>query len=136
MEYMLPKIGTAALPLSHFPTRHQAFIFRASEYISAERIAKILHTTSQNVIEAADEMGVPYRSEDETWMNKGYITIIRRLWHILPYEQLLELLEMDEGSFATILREEDFLDVKLGDKPACDPVYFRPLTDEATCVMP
>ena len=130
MEYMLPKIGMAALPLSHFPTRHQAFIFRASEYISAERIAKILHTTPQNVIEAADEMGVPYRSEDETWMNKGYITIIRRLWHILPYEQLLELLEMDEGSFATILREEDFLDIKLGDKPACDPVYFRPLTDE------
>ena len=37
---------------------------------------------------------------------------------------------MDETTFATILREEDFLDVKLGDKPACDPVYFRPLTDE------
>ena len=130
MEYMLPKIGQAALPLPHFPTRHQAFIFRASEYISAERLSKILRTTPQNVIEAADEMGVPYRASDDIWLNKGYITIIRRLWHILPYEQLLELLEMDEGSFATILREEDFLDVKLGDKPACDPVYFRPLTDE------
>ena len=130
MKYELPKIGRAALPLSHFPTRHQAFIFRASEYISAERIAKILRTTPQNVIEAADEMGVPYRAGDDIWLSKGYITIIRRLWHILPYEQLLELLEMDEERFATILREEDFLDVKLGDKPVCESVYFRPLTDE------
>ena len=130
MEYMLPKIGKAALPLSHFPTRHQAFIFRASEYLSAERIAKILRTTPQNVMEAANEMGVPYRAEDDMWLNKGYITIIRQLWHILPYEQLLELLGMDETAFATILREEDFLDHKLGDKPACEPVYFRPLTDE------
>ncbi len=130
MEYILPKIGQSALPLPHFPTRHQAFIFRASEYISAERMAKILRTTPQNVIDAADEMGVPYRAEDDTWLQKGYITIIRRLWHILPYSQLLELLEMDETSFATILREEDFLDVKLGDKPECEPVYFRPLTDE------
>ena len=130
MEYMLPKIGQAALPLPHFPTRHQAFIFRASEYVSAERMAKILHTTAQNVIDAADEMGVPYRAEDDLWLQKGYITIIRRLWHILPYEQLLELLEMDETSFAIMLREDDFLDVKLGDKPACEPVYFRPLTDE------
>ena len=29
------------------------------------------------------------------------------MWHILPYEQLLELLEMDEETFAIILREED-----------------------------
>lgn len=130
MEYMLPKIGRAPIALPHFPTRHQAFIFRASEYISAEKIAKILRTTVQNVTDAADEMGVPYRAEDDIWMNKGYITVIRRLWHILPYSQLLELLEMGETEFATILREEDFLDVKLGDKPACEPVYFRALTDK------
>ncbi|MBQ9796324.1 MAG: hypothetical protein IJW50_01255 [Clostridia bacterium] len=130
MEYMLPKIGKAAIPLSHFPTRHQAFIFRASEFVSAERMANILRTTKENVIQAANEMGVPYRAEDDVWLNKGYITIVRQLWHILPYEQLLELLEMDEATFATILREEDFLDVKLGDKPDCEPVYFRALTEE------
>ena len=130
MEYILPKIGQSALPLAHFPTRQQAFIFRAIEYISAERIAKILRTSTQNVIDAADEMGVPYRAENDMWLNKGYITIIRQLWHILPYSQLLELLEMDETTFATILREEDFLDIKLGDKPDCDPIHFRPLTDE------
>ena len=54
MEYMLPKIGKAALPLPHFPTRHQAFIFRAAEYISTEKIAKILHTSEQNVNDAAN----------------------------------------------------------------------------------
>jgi len=130
MKYELPKIGKAALTFPHFPTRHQAFIFRASEYVSAERIAKILRTTVENVIDAANEMGVPYRAEDNVWLKKGYITIIRQMWHLLPYQQLLELLEMDETTFATILREEDFLDHKLGNKPDCEPVYFRKLTEE------
>lgn len=130
MEYMLPKIGQAALPLLHFPTRHQAFIFRATEYLSTEKIAKLLRTSVQNVIDAANEMGVPYRATNGVWTQKGYITIIRRLWHLLPYEQILELLDMDETAFAIMLREDDFLDVKLGDKPACDPVYYRPLTEE------
>ncbi|MBQ9805117.1 MAG: hypothetical protein IJW49_01215 [Clostridia bacterium] len=37
---------------------------------------------------------------------------------------------MEEERFATILREEDFLDHKLSDKPDYDPVYFRALTEE------
>ena len=36
--YLLPPLGKEALPLSHFPTAHQAFIFRAYEYLPAERI--------------------------------------------------------------------------------------------------
>ncbi|MBQ8310695.1 MAG: hypothetical protein IJX80_06760 [Clostridia bacterium] len=59
---MLPKIGQSALPLPHFPTRHQAFIFRASEYVSAEKFSKILHTTVENVIDADNEMGVSHRA--------------------------------------------------------------------------
>ena len=130
MYNSLPKLGKEAVALPHFPTKHQAFLFRAYEYIPAKKIAKILGTTAETVHRAVADMGLPVGEANEDWLKKGYVTVIRRMWHILPYEQLLELLEMDEGSFATILREEDFLDVKLGDKPACDPVYFRPLTDE------
>ena len=130
MIISLPKTGKQALELPHFPTKHQAFIFRAYEYIPPERIADILGTTSENVIRAAKEMGLPDYDPGSIWLERGYITIIRRLWHILPYSQLLLLLDMDEDELALILKEEDFLDVKLRNKPICEPVYWRELTDE------
>ena len=130
MIYSLPKSGQKAIELSHFPTKHQAFIFRALEYVSKEKIAKILKTTPENVQSAAFELGVPDYASKNLWLKKGYITIIRRMWHILPYSQLLELLDVDEEAFAAILRDEDFLDIKLGNKPICDEVVWRELTEE------
>ena len=128
--FNLPQLGKDAIPLPHFPTKHQAFIFRAYEYISPLKIAKILGTTENNVRQAAQDMGLMNACDSDIWLEKGYITIIRRLWHVLPYEQLLELLEIDSKSLAVILREEDFLDIKLGDKPVCEPVVWRALTAE------
>ena len=130
MIFTLPKLGQNALEMPHFPTRHQAFIFRAYEYIPPEKIAKLLGTSAENVIRAAKEMGLPDYDPKNIWLERGYITIIRRMWHILPYSQLLELLGMTEGELALILKEEDFLDVKLGKKPICEPVRWRELTDE------
>ncbi len=130
MEFNLPKLGRAAIPLPHFPTRHQAFIFRAHEMIPAAKIAEILGTTEENVRRAASELGLPPVEPGSLWLEKGYITIIRQMWHILPYEQLLRLLETDEETFAVTLREDDFLDIKLGDKPQCEPVAWRELTAE------
>ena len=130
MEIKLPALGKGAVALPHFPTRHQAFIFRAYEYVTPEAIAKILKTTAANVRQAAADMGLTSECKSDIWMNKGYITIIRRMWHILPYEQLLELLGMDAETLAVILREEDFLDIKLSDKPVCGPVVWRELTPE------
>ena len=95
MEYSLPKIKGTAVKLSHFPTRHQAFIFRAYEYVRAEKIAKVLNTTAENVRRAANDMGLPDYDPGDLWLKRGYITIIRRMWHILPYDHLLELLGMD-----------------------------------------
>lgn len=130
MIYKLPKIGADAIALSHFPTKHQAFIFRASEYVPRELIARVLKTSIENVTRAAEEMGLPDYEPGELWLQRGYITIIRRMWHILPYSQLLELLGMDESELATILREEDFLDHKLQDKPNCREVTWRELTED------
>lgn len=129
MIFTLPALGQNALPTPHFPTRHQAFIFRAWEYVPAERIAKILGTTEENVIRAAEEMGLPNYAPGNIWLERGYITIIRQMWHILPYSQLLDLLGMTEEELALILKEEDFLDIKLQNKPICEPVRWRELTD-------
>jgi hypothetical protein len=130
MEFSLPKIGAPALEMPHFPSKCMAFIFRAYEYIKPEKIAALLKTSVENVRRAAEEMGLDTPCTDERWMSRGYITIIRRMWHILPYEQLLELVEMDEQTLAVTLREDDFLDIKLGDKPQCDPVRWKEPTQE------
>ena len=130
MIFELPKLGSEAIPLTHFPTKHQAFIFRASEYVPYSKIASILGTSEENVIAAAREMGLPDYNPGNLWLERGYITIIRRTWHILPYSQLLELLEIGEEELALLLKEEDFLSVKLEDKPICEPVLWRELTEE------
>lgn len=129
MIFSLPKEGKKALSLPHFPTKAQAFIFRAYEYVPANKIAEILGTTEENVIRAAHDMGLPDYAPGDVWLERGYITIIRRMWHILPYSQLLELLGMTEGELALILKEEDFLAEKLREKPICEPVRWRELTD-------
>src|SRR5438094_807185 len=66
------------------------------------------------------EEAVPAR-----YRSRLYLTIIRRNWHLLPYEQLLELLEMSPDQLAEILREDDFLWVKLGGlKPRCERLNY------------
>ncbi len=130
MLYSLPPVKNNALELLHFPTKHQSFIFRAYEYVPIEKIAKVLRTSVDTVREAAEEMGLPYYDPADVWLKKGYITIIRRMWHILPYEQLLELLDTDAQTLARIMQEDDFLNIKLSDKPHCEKVEWRALTDE------
>jgi hypothetical protein len=61
---------------------------------------------------------------------RSYITIIKRNWHLLPYEQLLALLDWPAEKLAYTLREDDFLFVKLGNhKPKCDPLKWAPRAD-------
>ena len=130
MDLSLAEGVRDAVKLTHFPTRHQAFIFRAYEYVPVEKIAKILKTTVTNVRQAAHDMGLPDYDPGQTWLKRGYITIIRRMWHILPYSQLLELLDMDAKSFGRLLRDEDFLDIKLQEKPRCSDAEDQTGYDE------
>lgn len=128
--FKLPPLDKEAVSLPHFPTLHQAFIFRAAEYVPAKKIAEVLKTTEENVKKAISDMGLPNYDPKDKWLKKGYITIIRRMWHILPYNQLIKLLDTDEQTLAKLLREEDFLNIKLGDKPVCSEVRWRELTKE------
>ncbi len=130
MLYSLPPLAGEAIRLSHFPTKHQAFIFRAYELVPIGKIAQILNTSPKNVRRAAADMGLPDTEPGNIWRKKGYITIIRRMWHILPYEQLLALLDLDEQALAALMIEEDFLGIKLSEKPICSPVTWRELTAE------
>lgn len=121
----------AALDFSHFPTRHQAVIFRNWNTVPAERIARVLDCTKEEVISAGEEMGLLHDERfTAKWDQRGFLTTIRRNWHLLDYEQLLTLLDWNAERLLFTLREEDFLYHKLGLlKPDCKPVKFRKLTD-------
>ena len=82
---------------------------------------------AEDVTALAESMGLPPAATIPPEMKtRGYITLIRRNWHLLPYDQLLELLEMTPERLAFTLREDDFLWIKLGRlKPKCEPLRYH-----------
>lgn len=133
-EIKLP-VGDAPEPVEsrHFPDRVHEYIWRNWNAVEPAKLARIIEATEQDVLDIAESMGLPAPSGDaEAMLKRGYLTLIRRNWHLLPYEQLLELLEMTPERLDHMLREEDFLWVKLGrQKPACAPLRFVPPDDAA-----
>ncbi len=121
----------AAIDYRHFPTRQQAFIWRNWGMVSLSRLAKVLATDPATVRAAGLAMGLnePDESDEALWLSRGYVTLIRRNWHLLPYDQLLELLGWDVERMRDVLKEEDFLWNKLGrQKPICERLRWRPLS--------
>jgi hypothetical protein len=78
------------------------------------------------VIRAASAMGLgPPRTVTKDFDRRIYLTLIRRNWHLLPYDQLLTLLGWTEEQLAFTLQEDDFFYIKLGLlKPRCEPVHL------------
>lgn len=131
MEASLPEVRGKAVHPAWFPTPMQAVIFRNWETTDKARIAAVLETTVENVCREARRMGLSAQGNCDVWKERGYISIIRDNWHLLPYDQLLELLGWSEEHLAYALKEEDFLSGKLGGfKPACGRVTYRELTDD------
>jgi len=114
------------VPFPHFPDRMHAFIWRNWGLVPAERLAEVLGAEPAQVQEIGLAMGLPDRPPlDEQKRRRCYITLIRRNWHLLPYEQLLQLLGWQEQELAYTLREDDFLWGKLGSlKPRCGPLRY------------
>ncbi len=110
----------------HFPSRLHAFVWRNWESVSAERMAMTVGTTPRKIREIGLSMGLPKEVGPITEFNsRGYVTIIRHNWHLLPYEQLLTLLDWDIKTLDFHLSEDDFLFIKLGNfKPVCDPIRY------------
>ena len=133
MKHSLPPIvDSGVLPLSHFPTRMQCFVFRNWGLLEPSVLSRVLGCDTETVRALAVEMGLPAEPEvDPAWLTKGYITVIRANWHLCSYEQIAELLGWTTEKLAFILREDDFLSVKLGNaKPALPPLAYVPLTEE------
>ena len=117
------------LKTEHFPTDFQAVIFRLWEMVPAKKIAEILNTSEQNIITSAKNMGLGKQLFLDNWMERGYISIIRAMWNLLPYEQICNLLNWDEEYLSYILKEDDYLCEKLGEKCDCPAVTYRDLSD-------
>lgn len=123
----------AAVGADHFPSMLHAFVWRNWGLVPASRLSKVIGTTEKNVRKIAVSMGLePKPKVDPVWTSpKGYITLLRRNWHILPYEQILLLLNMTQEQLEWNLFEDDFLFVKLGNKkPKCERLIYQEPTLE------
>jgi len=130
----LPK-GTAPKPVAfpHFPSRLHAFVWRNWPLVTTERMARAVGAKKADIVRMGHAMGLsdpPRITRDQ--QARSYITVIKRNWHLLPYEQLLVLLGWTAEQLAFTLREDDFLWIKLGSlKPDCEPLRYQ-MPDEAT----
>lgn len=126
---MLPIVTKVPLQEEVFPQKWQTVIFRNYGLVSDEKIAKTIGMDALTLQNEAKRLGLDV-SYNPKWEQKGYITLIRNNWYLLPYSQLTTLLGYDEEKLESVLTNEDFLRVKLGErKPECEEVYYTPLTD-------
>ena len=128
----LPATKNIDFAFPHFPAGFQTFIFRCSSLLTPSRLAKTLGCGESDVLREAGRMGIDGFADEHTeriWLEKGYITIIRAVWHLLTYAQIITLLSWDEEKLAYTLKEDDFLSVKLGGfKPDCPTLAVRELS--------
>ncbi len=130
---ILPEVSDVrAIKYDYFPTRWQAVVWRNWGYVPVEKIAKALGTSSENIREAAEVLGLnPAETVNPAWGKRGFLTIIRENWHLCTYEQILILLNISDEELAFILKEDDFMWIKLGGmKPMVDAPKYTALTDE------
>ena len=135
MTLMLPSdlpsgAAPAPVPLHHFPDNYHAYVWRNWQVVPLKRIADAIGATTKQVHDTGIAMGLPEPtpiSADQVM--RSHLMVIRRNWHLLPYDQMLKLLGWNADQLAYTLREDDFLYIKLGSlKPKCAPVHFSPAT--------
>lgn len=129
------KDGGAPVPEPHFPSRLFLFVWRNWELANSDRLAKVLGTSEKSVLRLGAMLGLPEKPRlTEDQLRRIYITVIRQNWHVLPHEQLIELLGWDRARYEFTLKEDDFLWSKLGlgVKPRCECLrYEEPSAHEA-----
>ena len=107
-------------------------IFRAWGQVSPEKLGDVLNTSAENVRRCAEKMGLdPHLEVKEIWRKRGYITLIRNMWHMLSFDQICRLLDITDSELDTILKEDDFLFSKMGViVPESEDALWRELTPE------
>lgn len=127
------KDGGAPVPEPDFPGQLYLFVWRNWELANTDRMEKLLRTNEATVLQIGNSMGLPPKvrlTSDQ--LRRIYITVIRQNWHVLPHEQLIELLGWDRAHYEYTLKEDDFLWSKLGlgVKPRCAKLIYQPTTPE------
>jgi hypothetical protein len=118
-----------ALSEPHFPSRQYLFVWRNWDLTNLDQLARVMHAQPVELADLAESMGLPPKRQlSADFLKRIYITVIRQNWHVLPEEQIIQLLGWDAERFAFTLKEDDFLAYKLGRvKPACDTLrYHKP----------
>ena len=119
----------------YFPSRLHKFVFRNWELANLERIAEVAGTSAQNISSVGRSMGLPAKlrlTGDQ--LRRIYITVIRQNWDVLPEDQLIQLLGWTKDKYRFTLKEDDFLDVKLGAKPKCEPIRYEGANADASWI--
>ena len=125
------KTKRVKMPINIFPTKWQSVLFRNYGLIPMENIARVLSCSEEIVRAETLRLGLSRIVYNPKWTEKGYITIIRNNWFLLPCEQICALLGISQKRLDFILQNDDFLWVKLGEyKPECERVTYTPLTQE------
>jgi hypothetical protein len=126
-----PARAQSAIAETHFPSRLHQFVWRNWELANTHRMARLLGATEAQVLDVGASMGLPpKRTLSDEQLRRMYITVIRQNWHLLPEAQIIDLLGWTRERFAFTLKEDDFLDIKLGPKPPCEPLKYRPPSPE------
>src|SRR5215207_6964041 len=77
----------------HFPNALHAVVWRNWPLVPTTILAKTLKTTPERVLEIGRSMGLADPPQiDSERRRRSYISVIRRNWHLLPNEQICELL--------------------------------------------
>lgn len=121
-------MGAAPAPLdaAWFPSRLHAFIWRNWGLVSTDRMAAVLGAKPADVARLGRSLGLERaRGLTAGQRRRASLTVIRRNWHLLPYDQLLTLLGWTAEEMAYTLREDDFFFHKLGLlKPRAEPLRW------------
>jgi len=127
-------MGSAPAPLeaAWFPSRLHAFVWRNWALVPPGRLAEVVGAQASDIIALGRSMGLePPRGLDDEQRRRSHLTLIRRNWHLLPYDQILTLLGWTPERLAYTLREDDFFFHKLGQlKPKSEPLRWSAPTAE------
>ncbi|MBE7087410.1 MAG: hypothetical protein E7369_03830 [Clostridiales bacterium] len=127
---MLPEIRKVKELPVYTPTKWQTVILRNYGMVNSDILALVLNTDKETIEREAKRLNIDKIKFDPEFMVKGYVGIIKNNWFLLPYDQLLVLLQKTEAELEYCLKEDDFLGDKLGGyKPYLEPVKYSPLTE-------
>lgn len=109
-----------------FPDILSAYVFRNWGVVEPQTLADAIGAKREDVVRIAEEMGLRRDVKvSPLWKSLGYVTVLRRNWHLVPYSQLMSLTGKSRREMRYALTEDDYLESKLGmPKPSCPRLEY------------